>query len=423
MLSKMLNLFYIMDIFKTPLTLLFEKKRFISTNLGLLCSFGIFSIVLVMIINSDLFAKELPQIVSRNLPLIKRPSYTLNKKIIAIGVQNDKNFQGFIDDSCYTVKLQNFLTIANSLGGYEKKPIEKEFHACSEKDFDDSNIFSELGLLNNLCLNKEENSIEIEGFFDEPALNFVNIYLNLCDNSTSNNTCKSYDEMKKKLNGMTFNIYFQDTIIDAQDYENPIKHTIVNKYLYINLDSYKNMELYFQGVSLISDDGLVFSNINYYNDIGFTQQNLDYFSINEGDITTSRCCFLIFSAKNIQKFSRQYLKISDLLAKLGGIIQGLILICYVFVHIEQSLYIKNKILNSLFVFKTENKTNLQRKNKFNLPLSFIIPKNNGERQNNNEKFNMKFQTQNIVEGNNWRRKMGSFLQFFEERKKFLSFKI
>lgn len=97
-----------MDIFKTPLTLLFEKKRFISTNIGLLCSFGIFSIVIVMIINSDLFAKALPQIASQNLPLTKRPSYTLIKKIIAIGVQDDGNFQGFIDDSYFTVKLQNF---------------------------------------------------------------------------------------------------------------------------------------------------------------------------------------------------------------------------------------------------------------------------------------------------------------------------
>lgn len=220
---------------------------------------------------------------------------------------------------------------------------------------------------------------------------------------------------------MTFNIYFQDTIIDSQHYENPIKHTIVNKYLYIDLDSYKNMELYFQGVSLTSDDGLIFSNIKNYHDIGFTQQNLDFFSIKEGDLTTSRCCFLIFSAKNIQKMSRQYLKISDLIAKLGGIIQGLILICYVFVHIEQILYIKQKVLNSLFVFKTENKPSLERNNKFNLPLSFIIPKSIGERPNNNEKNNQAFKTRNIEEGSHWKKTNWILFTFFRQTKRIFEF--
>lgn len=70
---------------------------------------------------------------------------------------------------------------------------------------------------------EKEHSIDLEGFWDENKVQYEAFHLYLCNNSTSNDTCKSFEEIKEKMNGMTFNIYFEDTIVDARYYKNPIK--------------------------------------------------------------------------------------------------------------------------------------------------------------------------------------------------------
>ena len=225
----LLTFMYYLDLFKSPLTLMFNKKRFISTKFGFLCSMAIFSILFVMVMDSDLFQKALPQILTSNLPTTHRPLIKFDNKILAIGVQDDTYFKGYVDPTIYSVKVSNMFYISDPSGGYTRTTVEKNVHICSEDDFED-NTFENLGLANNFCFDEGDNNLDLEGFFDESMVTFVYIELFLCNNLTQNNSCQGFDEMEEQLNGKTFNIYFQDAIINSKNYQNPIQKTIVNKY-------------------------------------------------------------------------------------------------------------------------------------------------------------------------------------------------
>ena len=180
--------------------------------------------------DSDLFQKALPQVLTSNLPTTHRPLIKFDNKILAIGVQDDTYFQGYVDPTIYSVKVSNIFYISDPSGGYTtNKTVEKNLHICSEDDFED-NTFENLGLANNFCFDEGDNNLDLEGFFDESMVTFVYIELFLCNNLTQNNSCQGFDEMEEQLNGKTFNIYFQDAIINSKNYQNPIQKTIVNKY-------------------------------------------------------------------------------------------------------------------------------------------------------------------------------------------------
>ena len=370
---------YYMDIFKSPLTLLFARKRFISTNFGFLCSLGIISTLIIMVVNSDLFSKSLPQILTSNLPLISRPLIKFNKKILAVGVQDDTYFQGLIDPSIYTLKVTNLFYSSNSTGGYVRNSSEKQLHPCSEKDFDDPTIFSNLGLTNNYCFNREDNDFEFKGFFDEPSVNFAIIELFLCNNATYNNKCKTFDEIRQNLNGKSFNIYFEDSIFDTANYINPVKKTITNRYEYIDVFFRKNIDLNFQKITLKSDDGWFFGNWTSYSEIGFSSQNSDIFTVSSNDLNTSRFAINMYSDKNSVVIQRLYIKVSDLLARLGGVLQSLMFIGYILIHFEHSLYLKNTILNALYSFQKKGTEKNRKKSIQKLPFNNLIQKGKTEK--------------------------------------------
>ena len=341
---------YYLDLFKSPLTLMFKKKRFISTKFGFFCSMGIFVILGIMVAKSDMFQKLMPQILTSNLPCASRPLINFNRKIIAIGVQDDTYYKGYVDSSVYTIKVRNLFYHSDPSGGYKNEIIEKKLHLCSAADFDDPMDYEKLGLANNFCFEQSENILELEGFFDEPKIKYVMIELFLCDNNTQNNSCKSFDYMKQNLNGKTFNIYFQDTIVDSKNYLNPMQKNIVNQYLYIDVLFRKNLDLYFQTMNLLSDDGWMFEGWTEFNDTAFSSQNSDFFGVSITDFETSRFAINIYSDKKLDQIQRTYIKISDLLAKLGGVMQSLMFFTYILIFFEHSLFLKNTILNSLFTF-------------------------------------------------------------------------
>ena len=390
---------YYMDLFKSPLTLMFKKKRFISTKFGFFCSMGIFVSLTVMVVRSDVFQKLMPQIWSSNLPSSHRPLINFDRKIIAIGVQDDLNFKGYIDPSVYTIKVSNLFYNSDPSGGYKHEIIEKKLHVCSAKDFDDPLDFENLGLANNFCFEKSENLLELEGFFDEPMIKYAMIELFLCDNKTQNNSCKSFDSMKQSLNGKTFNIYFQDSIVDTKNYLNPIQKNTVNQYLYIDVMFRKNLDLYFQTMNLLSDDGWMFENWTKFNDSSFAARNSDFFSVSNTDFETSRFAINIYSGKNTVQTQRSYIKISDLLAKLGGVMQSMMLFAYILIFFEHSLFLKNTILNSLFTFYIKGLSPPKTVPKLSKKIPFKktdIAKEASESSNNN--FNPLFIEKKIISG-------------------------
>jgi len=356
------------DFFKSEFSLRFHKHQSISTTLGLLFSLIILVILAFYASQSDLFHRVAPRVLDSTMGLDNRPEINYQKKLLAVGIEDLSAF-GYMDPSIYYINVINYYY--DSTGdGYGNKQVQKTLHICSEDDFaDDPSIYTTLSLSNMYCL--EDSNFELKGYWDEPEMIYASIEMMLCNNelSNANVSCKSYEEMGNQINGYTFNVYYYDTIFDSSNQLTPLKKVIVNEWTYIDIRIRKETEILIENLNSQTDDGLLFENWNYINDQQYVSKNSDFNFADENDTSLPRVTFSFVAAKTERNIQRIYLKISDLLANIGGISHTLMIIGVVLVKMQRDFLIKKTILNSLYSFKIKKngknkKSPLSNPNKF-----------------------------------------------------------
>lgn len=339
-----LSLFLKLDMFKSPIYLLFSKQHKTPTKTGSFISLAIIIYLAIISLQSDLFQKNSPTLLISDLPQSNREKVDLTKKILGFGLQNE-NGLAFIDPGIFSIEVT--YAIRNELTNFEVIETPIRFHECTELDFDDPGVFHELTLDKNYCLKKNE-SIFSQGYWDENNLAYLAISLKYCRNETSNGTCKTQEEMEEKFNGKNFNIYLEDTIIDIYDYKNPVKKTIRNEYKSVDLIFNKILEINMQNVYIYSDDGIFNQEIDSFLEVKYNYQIFDFYTKKKNDEDNIIFQFEIFASKNVLKLNRSYQKLFDLLGIIGGLYEIFKLIGLFFVQFEFNLFVQRKIINILF---------------------------------------------------------------------------
>lgn len=351
------DIFSAFDLFKTPFNLKFNRRKEISSAIGGLLSIGIIAVLTFYASQSDIFFQLSPRVVDSTIGLDFRPLVHFKKAKI-ISVQDDVTLAGIVDPSYFTLQVVSYFYDMKNGSNFEVK--QRKLHLCSELDFpENSTVFTALGLTNSFCF--EENEFNLEGYWDETTMKYGSFHLMLCDNSTFNGTCKTYEEMKKFLNGKIFNLYFYDSIIDASNYKSPLKNVMVNEWTYIDITARKQREYIFQNIKTTTDDGFLFNNFNFLNDVQFSSKNADHNNVDETDVATPRITFSFVSEKKERTISRIYEKVSDLLAKLGGILNIFLFLGLIWARFEHDFLIKRSILNTLYTFKIISRKHKKKK--------------------------------------------------------------
>ena len=99
--SAVASFFYAMDIFKTPLRLIFNKRQFISTKIGQLLSLVVIILELIVFLKSDFLNHQSPSTFTSNLKTNNRLPLNLFQKIAAVGIGEDMPMGRMIDSSVY----------------------------------------------------------------------------------------------------------------------------------------------------------------------------------------------------------------------------------------------------------------------------------------------------------------------------------
>ena len=344
MKGLLLSLFLKLDMFKSPILLLFSKQHKTPTKTGSLISLAIIIYLSILSLQSDLFQKNSPTLLISDLPQTNREKVDLTQKILGFGLQNEDGL-AFIDPGIFSIEVT--YAIRSELTNFEVVETPIPFHRCSELDFDDPKVFHELTLDKNFCLKKNE-SIFSRGYWDENDLAYLAVSLKYCRNETSNGTCKTQEEIEEKFNGKNFNIYLEDTIIDIYDYKNPIKKTIRNEYKSVDLIFNKILEINMQNVYIYSDDGIFNQEIDSYLEVKYNYQIFDFYTKKKNDEDNIIFQFEIFASKNVLKLNRTYQKLFDLLGIIGGIYEIFKIIGFFLVQFEFNLFVQKKIMNLLF---------------------------------------------------------------------------
>ena len=201
------------------------------------------------------------------------------KKLRAVGVSDDSTLLNLYDPSIFQISIIQYFY---DLNGQIPTNSTKELHFCTEEDFpEDPSLFDKLGLSGLFCLDPKM-EFQLEGYWDESFIKFVDIHLTLCNNATSNNTCQDYDEMKTQLYNKDFNVYYFDSVIDPSNYDSPVKPILVNEWTSIDVSLKKEREYQMANLEVETDDGIFFNNINSIRDSQYISHGRDVITVNDG---------------------------------------------------------------------------------------------------------------------------------------------
>jgi len=208
MFCSFYDFFFYIDLFKSPLFLFLENKQKSSTFFGSILSLLIFLYLGITFSNSDVFAKLHPTIIDQTQSLNHHPLLSLNSSNFALSM-------GVVDGdsiASYDPTIASIVFLYNTINGE---------NVTNDADFpNDPGAIQNLRLENTFCLDHPE--IDLEGYWNEQSISYVEIALLTCQNSTSSNiTCKSQDDINIFLKERYFQIYYKDYNYDMTNLENP----------------------------------------------------------------------------------------------------------------------------------------------------------------------------------------------------------
>jgi len=236
--------------------------------------------------------------------------------------------------------------------------VEKEVGPCTLEDVVlDPKTFEALGYNSLYCI--KNSTFVLSGYPDEPTFNFLEVMLFVCDNLTSNGTCKSPDEISAFFVGKVFSVGYQKSQINFHDYQNPFVVTydiITNN---IDPELIKSNSLYLKTAQVNTDDGWFFSNSHVQTN-AMLDENLPDFSFRKNTFDPY-VMWVIMASKETTICNRKYQRLPEVLGSLAGLFQTQIIICMVFTSLATHVSTLNHILNKLYYFEDQTSENLKTK--------------------------------------------------------------
>jgi len=214
-------------------------------------------------------------------------------------------------------------------------------------------------VLDNFLCVSNFSGYSIGGTLNENAVGMLEFQFIPCRNSTANNNfCHTYDDIYNYIQNNYIYFYFLDWNINPQDYANPITQKTVYPYQLVSIDIYKEIELRFQSLQIITDEGFFLTSNTNITEVTLEELFVDV-STNVGtpiDIL-GLTVFQVFFFNDVLSISRSYIKVQNIFAYTGGVFSLLQLF---FTLLNYEISKKMKYL-SFLRFIVDN--NLEEKNK------------------------------------------------------------
>lgn len=371
------------DIYGEPVEILINKKHFIKTTIGGFLTILTIFLVLTFtwFIGKDIIYKENPISYTQNNIFEKYFNFNItnNNFPFSFALTDDNNIPLF-DDSYLKIKLYyytygiNETNVKYQLFSKSEIPLK----ACEYSDF--PNIthkeFEYAQLSFTFC--PKDFNFNLKGYWNEEILSFLQISIERCKNTTilienisaeKNLTnlninqiliCKSNEQIGNYISSTTanLNIYYIDTKVMINNNNKPIEHMTKASYKYLIPEYSKKTIFQIQHHSVNTDDGFIFESTNEqmffkmvedFTDLSMISNELEQFIV-----------FEIYSSNNQQIYFRRYVKVSDILASMGGMLKVFSILFFylniIFSQVQKYVSIINEvfILNRKKIKQLEN---------------------------------------------------------------------
>lgn len=150
-----------------------------------------------------------------------------------------------------------------------------------------------------------------------------------------------------------------NSIINTKNYTNPIQSFISTQYKNVRINSSKSLNIFIREEELITDKGLIFEDFSTEKSYSY-----DYSDSDDADPNVDSLLDINLMVSNHKLINRrQYIKVQNILANLGGLYKALSMAFYFLVFFFSSVKMNVKIINKVFQFKIDTDIN-NRKNIF-----------------------------------------------------------
>ena len=368
----MLKSFYQIDLFGKSVLFNYRGNSKSKSKIGAVFTVALVGFIIWLIIDfgQDIIHKREPKantFESFNDNPAATP-LTAETFAFAIAITNPYTFANFINESIFTVYAYTYKStrIPQSNGTVQVIPeyLPLELERCQVGHFGDlAEKFSYVELDQMYCLKKEQPALNgsnpiLEGNFESPVFQNINIEFKICDNDTSTVTCGTEEEIANVLDGGFISLSFSNIAIDLTDNKNPLKLFRDGYFTTIGTTFSKSVSLYLQQLEINTDSGWLTTDYHTENYVKFdeiqemftfgTQRNFAYFAVRLGNVK--------------KHFNRSYTKVQDVIAK----VNGLIAVAFTLFVIVLAPYVRLKfyeaLINEIFDIKlTKGKSSKEKK--------------------------------------------------------------
>lgn len=228
---------------------------------------------------------------------------------------------------------------------------------------------------------------------------YYTISISFCDYTDDTRNCKATPKFKSFNHYLVF--AFVDNYIDSYNYENPISQYLNSVTYGFSYNVLKTFTYNFQNDLLASNSGWLLDDIINHDNVVFSGLDVDT-NLSVGESSNNLMNIIIQSNNIRKKTSRSYLKVQELAAKVGGIVNVLYILIYIisyhYIRFKYIIWVRensielindfsgiNNNVRVLNINDFSNKRNINQVKFININNSNIIDKSNNSRfQLNNE---------------------------------------
>lgn len=337
------------DLLGSSIQLRLNNQSTVKTNTGALLTLILAFVTLLFtwLFGKDIVYKERPFSFQQVNILDNYPVYKMNSSSfpIAVAVQD---FNGG------TMKIDNYLELKILSSHYKvgedgimkmDNSIPINLKNCNYSDFPELNatLFDSLGMSNSLC--PENFDAEVFGYWSTPELKTLEIFLGYC-NSNINSNCKNKKEIEKFVikNSASLTLFYLDTQIILNNYKEPTSKIVSIPYTFAQPGNFKLKNFMIQEDSIETDNGFFFESSDTIKFLKIREEQTDTSGFNESEYLVN---FSIFSSNKYTLNYRKYIRISEILASVGGMFKLFSVICnfinFHFSEVEKDLIIMNSL--------------------------------------------------------------------------------
>lgn len=310
------------------------QGAFISTTILVSC------VILTFLFGRDVYERKLP-IVSKSSNYLPESKISLKDYSIFFLLSDTKgnflaNYEQYFTPTIFKINRTNSKTdYANYPSNYKIVKCNSTHLASYEGKVPKSEIDSYISLPT-FCLNLDDYA-EVKNSYAFANSSYVNVGFTQCNNSNPNANCAK--DFEERVREVYVRMFFLNNYIDSTDYRNPVKYFIDVKTQQVSKGQLKRNYFRFINDKYVTDNGWLIQNINTYNYISLKDISLEINSV--ADFAPLDLYWITIESPQLRNYYfRRYMKLQDLFASIGGIINAFIISSKViFYHYMRKRYL------------------------------------------------------------------------------------